>query len=116
MTKGLGVAETAHAIVEIANAAMVSALRLVSVQCGFDPRDFTLIALGGAGPLHANRLAAETEMAATLIPASELLTRHASNLFQLRSDVVFVARWTDTVAKHHGGACRDVCLDLLPVV
>jgi N-methylhydantoinase A len=66
---GLDVAQTAHAIVEIANAAMVNALRLVSVQRGFDPRDFTLIAFGGAGPLHANRLAAETEMAATLIPA-----------------------------------------------
>ena len=60
---------TAHAIVEIANAAMINALRLVSVQRGFDPREFTLIAFGGAGPLHANRLAAETEMAATLIPA-----------------------------------------------
>jgi N-methylhydantoinase A len=66
---GLDVIQTAHAIVEIANAAMVNALRLVSLQRGFDPRDFTLIAFGGAGPLHANRLAAETEMAATLIPA-----------------------------------------------
>jgi N-methylhydantoinase A len=67
---GLNVVEVAHAIVEIANAAMVSALRLVSVQRGYDPRDFTLIAFGGAGPLHANRLAAETEIAATIIPLS----------------------------------------------
>jgi N-methylhydantoinase A len=67
---GLNVVEVAHAIVEIANAAMVSALRLVSVQRGYDPRDFTLIAFGGAGPLHANRLAAETEIATTVIPLS----------------------------------------------
>jgi N-methylhydantoinase A len=71
---GLDIAQTAHAIVEIANAAMVNALRLVSVQRGFDPRDFTLIAFGGAGPLHANRLAAETEMATTLIPAGPGVT------------------------------------------
>jgi N-methylhydantoinase A len=72
--RGLDVLATAHAIVEIANAAMVNALRLVSVQRGFDPRDFTLIAFGGAGPLHANRLAAETGMAATLIPAGPGVT------------------------------------------
>jgi N-methylhydantoinase A len=64
----LDVVEAAHAIVEIANAAMVNALRLVSVQRGYDPRDFVLIAFGGAGPLHATRLAAETGIATTLIP------------------------------------------------
>jgi N-methylhydantoinase A len=67
---GLDVVEVAHAIVEIANAAMVNALRLVSVQRGYDPRDFTLLAFGGAGPLHANRLAAETQIATTIIPLS----------------------------------------------
>jgi N-methylhydantoinase A len=65
---GMDVAAASLAIVEIANAAMVSALRLVSVQRGFDPRDFVLVAFGGAGPVHANRLAAETEIATTLIP------------------------------------------------
>jgi N-methylhydantoinase A len=71
---GLDVESAAHAVVEIANAAMVQALRLVSVQRGYDPRDFTLIAFGGAGPLHANRLAAETGMAATLIPLGPGIT------------------------------------------
>jgi N-methylhydantoinase A len=70
----MGVVETAHAIVEIANASMVNALRLVTVQRGYDPRDFVLIAFGGAGPVHANRLAAETEVAATLIPRSPGVT------------------------------------------
>lgn len=64
------VVKTAYAIVEIANAAMVNALRLVSVQRGYDPRDFVLVAFGGAGPVHANRLAAETEMPTTIIPMS----------------------------------------------
>jgi N-methylhydantoinase A len=67
---GRDVVETAHAIVEIANASMVNALRLVTVQRGYDPRDFVLVAFGGAGPVHANRLAAETEIATTLIPCS----------------------------------------------
>jgi N-methylhydantoinase A len=62
--------ETAHGIVEIANAAMVNALRLVSIQRGYDPRDFVLVAFGGAGPLHANRLATETDMPTTIIPMS----------------------------------------------
>ena len=67
---GMDVVAAAHAIVEIANAAMVTALRLVSVQRGYDPRDFVLIAFGGAGPVHANRLAAEMETPTTLIPVS----------------------------------------------
>ena len=62
--------EAAHGIVEIANAAMVNALRLVSVQRGYDPREFVLAAFGGAGPVHANRLAAETEMPTLIVPKS----------------------------------------------
>ena len=46
----------AAGIVDIVNENMFGALRLVSVQQGFDPRDFALVAFGGAGPLHANAL------------------------------------------------------------
>ncbi len=67
---GLDVVAAAHGIVEIANAAMVNALRLISVQRGYDPRDFVLVAFGGAGPVHANRLAAEIEIPTTIIPMS----------------------------------------------
>jgi len=67
---GLDVVSAAHGIVEIANAAMVNALRLVSVQRGYDPREFALIAFGGAGPIHANRLIAETQIRTALIPMS----------------------------------------------
>lgn len=66
----MDIVEAAHGIVEIANAAMVNALRLVSVQRGYDPREFVLMAFGGAGPLHANRLAEEIESRATVIPMS----------------------------------------------
>ena len=67
---GMGVDEVALGIVEIANSAMVGALRRVSVQRGYDPRDFVLVAFGGAGPVHANRLAAELEMPTVLVPMS----------------------------------------------
>jgi N-methylhydantoinase A len=46
----------AAGIIDIVNENMLGALRLVSVQQGFDPRDFALVAFGGAGPLHANAL------------------------------------------------------------
>jgi N-methylhydantoinase A len=48
--------DAAHGIYEIVNENMVGALRLVSVEQGHDPRDYALIAFGGAGPLHANAL------------------------------------------------------------
>ena len=65
---GLDVIAAASGIVEIVNASMVGAIRLVSVQRGYDPRDFTLVAFGGAGPLHANALADALAIPAALIP------------------------------------------------
>jgi N-methylhydantoinase A len=65
---GLSIEEAAHGIVEIANTAMVNALRLVSVQRGHDPRDFMLVGFGGAGPAHAVRLAEQAGIPRVLIP------------------------------------------------
>jgi N-methylhydantoinase A len=58
----------AAGIVEIANAHMIGAMRLVSVQRGYDPRRFVLVAFGGAGPLHASALARELGIPAVLVP------------------------------------------------
>jgi len=54
---GMSVKQAAAGIIDIVNEKMFSALRLISVQQGIDPRDYALIAFGGAGPLHANALA-----------------------------------------------------------
>ena len=54
---GLPLLDAALGIYQIVNENMVGALRLVSVEQGYDPRDYALIAFGGAGPLHANALA-----------------------------------------------------------
>ena len=67
---GMDVEAAADGIIEIANSMMVGALRLVSVQRGHDPRDFLLVAFGGAGPAHAARIAQDSGMAGVLIPPS----------------------------------------------
>jgi N-methylhydantoinase A len=53
---GIGLEKAAEGIIQIVNENMCGALRLVSVEQGYDPRDFALIGFGGAGPLHANAL------------------------------------------------------------
>jgi N-methylhydantoinase A len=55
---------------EVVNAEMLRALRVVSVERGHDPRDFALVAFGGAGPLHACALADELEIETVLVPAA----------------------------------------------
>ena len=57
-------------VVEVVNAEMLRALRLVSVERGHDPRDFALVAFGGAGPLHACALAEELGIGTVLVPAA----------------------------------------------
>jgi N-methylhydantoinase A len=53
---GIGLLEAAEGIIRVVNEAMFGALRLVSVEQGYDPRDFALVCFGGAGPLHANAM------------------------------------------------------------
>jgi len=60
----------AQGIVDIVNENMFGALRLVSIQQGYDPRDFALVAFGGAGPLHANALGRLTGSWPVIIPPS----------------------------------------------
>lgn len=71
---GLDTDAAAGAIVRIANDRMAGAIRMVSLARGHDPRDFTLFAFGGAGPLHACALARELGIPRVLIPARPGLT------------------------------------------
>jgi N-methylhydantoinase A len=57
-----------HAVIAAVNAEMLRALRLVSVERGYDPRGFALVAFGGAGPLHACELAEELGIETVLVP------------------------------------------------
>ena len=67
--RALGAIDPA-AVIDVVNAEMVRALRVVSVEQGLDPRDFALVAFGGAGPLHACALAEELGMTTVLVPAA----------------------------------------------
>ena len=58
------------AVVEVVNAEMLRAVRVVSVERGHDPRDFALVAFGGAGPLHACALAEELGIGRVLVPGA----------------------------------------------
>ncbi|HEU4976500.1 MAG TPA: hydantoinase/oxoprolinase family protein [Baekduia sp.] len=65
---GISVEEAAEAILRVANANMASALRVVSVARGHDPRGFALVALGGAGPMHACAIAADLGIPRVVVP------------------------------------------------
>lgn len=60
--------QAAEAVLRVANTKMAGAIRMVSVSLGADPRDFTLFAFGGAGPLHATALARELGIPQVMIP------------------------------------------------
>jgi len=65
---GLDVYQAAQAILDIVNEQMAGALRLVAVEKGLDPRDFALVAFGGAGPLHGNAMALATGCYPLIVP------------------------------------------------
>src|SRR5262249_34229040 len=67
---GLGRADAARGILSILDHNMVGAVRIVSVERGHDPRDFTLVAFGGAGPLHGCSLAELLGVTRVLVPTA----------------------------------------------
>jgi N-methylhydantoinase A len=71
---GLDAEASAAAILRIANDRMAGAIRMVSLSRGHDPRDFALLAFGGAGPLHAVALARELAIPRVLVPARPGIT------------------------------------------
>jgi N-methylhydantoinase A len=103
---GLDEFALAEGVIRIAVARMVSAIKQISISNGYDPREFTLVAYGGAGPMHAVAIAEELEMTRILVPLgpgnfaafgsliSDLRHDYArTNSMQLRD-----ARWEDIEA------------------
>ena len=81
--------EVALGVVQVANTEMVGALRVISVERGLDPREFALVAFGGAGPLHACSLAEELGIRAVLVPkAGGVLSALGLAVSDLRRDYV----------------------------
>lgn len=65
---GYDAVRAADAVIQVANANMADAVRLVSIRRGYDPRDFCLVAFGGAGSVHAAHLARELDIPAVVVP------------------------------------------------
>lgn len=84
---GLDVMATAQGILSVVTANMARAIRVISVQRGHDPRDYALAAFGGAGPLHAARLARELDIPRVLVPRNPgILCAMGLLLTDLRAD------------------------------
>ena len=86
---GLSALDTAHGVHDIANANMIRAIRAVSTYRGRDPRDFTLLAFGGSGPIHAANMARALEIKRVIVPPSPGLFS-AIGLLQAKPERHFV--------------------------
>jgi N-methylhydantoinase A len=92
------VREAAQGVLDVANANMERALRVVSVERGYDPRRFALVAFGGAGPLHAPKLAEQLDIPRVVVPRTAGVL---SALGLLISDILYdfstsrVRPWAD---------------------
>lgn len=101
----------AAGIVDIVNESIVGALRLVSVQQGYDPRDFALVAFGGAGPLHANAIAHLMGSWPVIIPPSPgVLCAYgeATTVLRHESARTFIRRFGDTTEAEILAVVRDL--------
>jgi len=79
----------ARGVIRIANNNMINALKLVSINRGFDPRDFTLVAFGGGGAMHAPSLAVELNIPKVIVPAnSAVFSAWGMLLSDLRKDYI----------------------------
>ena len=86
---GLSADDAARGVVRIANNNMTNALKLVSINRGHDPRDFTMIAFGGGGAMHAAALAAELKIPKVIIPAhSAVFSAWGMLMSDLRRDYI----------------------------
>jgi N-methylhydantoinase A len=100
---GLSVRAAALGMLEIANAKMVEAIRMVSVQRGFDPRAFVLVAFGGAGPLHATAVARALGVRRILVPPAPGVSSALGLLTcDLKHD--YVRSYLRPLAEAHPGA------------
>jgi N-methylhydantoinase A len=84
---GLGREEVAQGIIDLATVNMARAIRVISIERGYDPRDYVLVAFGGAGPLHAGRLARELDIPRILVPTIPgILCAYGLLVADLRTD------------------------------
>ena len=107
----LSLNRAASGIIDIVNENMCGALRLVSVEQGHDPRDFALIAFGGAGPLHANSLAKLMNCWPVIIPPGPgVLCAYGDATTRLRNEAsrTLIKRFSETSGKEISGILEEL--------
>jgi N-methylhydantoinase A len=106
---GLSVCDGALGIVRVGNQNMVNALRRISILKGYDPRKFTLVAGGGAGPLHAAELARVLNVPSVYVPRfAPALCALGTLQADMRHDYVRTFLRDTAEAQGFAGACRDM--------
>ncbi|MEM1089935.1 MAG: hydantoinase/oxoprolinase family protein [Pseudomonadota bacterium] len=107
----ISVQRAAEGVYDIVNENMFGALRLVSVEQGYDPRDFALIAFGGAGPLHANALGKLMNSWPVLIPPGPgVLCAYGDATTRVRDEAsrTFIRRFSQTSTDEVAGIFEDL--------
>ena len=108
---GLDLKQGAAGIIDIVNENMYGAIRLVSVEQGYDPRDFALIAFGGAGPLHANAIGKLTQAWPVIIPPSPgVLCAYGDATTRLRNEAsqTMIRRFSETSKEEIGNIFSEL--------
>ena len=111
---GISLKQAASGIIDIVNENMYGALRLVSVEKGYDARDFALIAFGGAGPLHANALGKLMGSWPVIIPPGPgVLCAYGDATTRVRDEAsrTFIRRFGETSAKEVSKIFRALASD-----
>jgi N-methylhydantoinase A len=108
---GLSLQQAAAGIIDIVNENMFGALRLISVEQGYDPRDFALMGFGGAGPLHANALARLTGAWPAIIPRGPgVLCAYGDATTRMRNEAsrTFIRRFSEVSIEEVTTLLKDI--------
>ena len=123
---GIELMEAAEGVVKIVNESMLGALRLVSVEQGYDPRDFALVGFGGAGPLHANALGILSGAWPVIVPpgpgvlcaygdATTQVQDEASQTYKTRVDAITADEFVAALGELRARAGESFEADGIPV-
>lgn len=116
---GIDLMAAAEGIVKVVNESMFGALRLVSVEQGYDPRDFALVGFGGAGPLHANALGILTDAWPVIVPPGPgVLCAYGDATTQLQDEaartyLIMAAELSDTQLRDDLHSLRELAGEVL---
>jgi N-methylhydantoinase A len=107
----LSIKKAAQGVIDIVNENMFGALRLVSVEQGFDPRDFALVAFGGSGPMHANALGKLINSWPVIVPPSPgVLCAYGDATTRLRDEasMTLIRKFGDTTNREVAKVLNDL--------